>query len=292
MESTQILDKSAGVVYKPSSPWKATVVANTRLTGKDSADDIRHILINIQGSGMEVLEGQSIGLVMPGIDETGKNHRVRLYSIASPREGEKSSDVIALTIKRIIYKDESTGELKKGFGSNYICDRMPGDAIQITGPVGRSFLLPEDKKTDLIMIALGTGIAPFRAFIHHIYQEKQNWQGKVLLFYGAKTGLETLYMNEENNDIGQYYTRETFKAFQAISDIGEKKLVQHKMRDNLELLWEIIERDNFSVYICGVKGVEENIEEVFQGIATGQGLHWDDLIIRYKKEKRWHIEVY
>jgi ferredoxin--NADP+ reductase len=285
-------DKKNGMVYKPGNPWKAVIMENKRLTNRDSVDDIRHILIDIKDSGMETLEGQSIGVVVPGTDETGKNHRVRLYSIASPREGEKSNDVIALTIKRIYYHDEVTGELKKGLGSNYVCDLKPGDSLQITGPIGRTFLLPDDRSSDIIMIALGTGIAPFRAFIHHMYREKGTWLGRVLLFFGAKTGLETLYMNEENNDIGQYYTQETFTAFKALSDVGEKRLVQHKMRENMELIWDIMKRDKFSLYICGIKGVEESVEEIFQGIATGQGLSWNDLLSKYKTEKRWHIEVY
>jgi ferredoxin--NADP+ reductase len=292
MESNQKLDQKNTMVYKPSNPWKAFIVENKRLTDKNSPDDVRHILIDIKNSNMEVLEGQSIGILVPGTDESGKSHRVRIYSIASPREGENDQKVIALTVKRVFYRDEVSGELKKGIGSNYLCDLKSGDELFITGPIGRTFLLPEDRDTDIIMIALGTGIAPFRAFIHHMYKEKKVWQGRVLLFFGAKTGLETLYMNDENNDIGQYYTQETFHAFQAISDTGEKRLVQHKMRDNLELLWEIMQRDKFSVYICGVKGVEEGVEEVFQGIATGQGLSGSDLIGKYKTEKRWHIEVY
>ncbi|MDH4262884.1 MAG: FAD-binding oxidoreductase [Spirochaetia bacterium] len=292
MEMTEISNEKTGAVYKPSNPWQAVVLKNTRLTNQNSPDDVRHILINVRNSGMEILEGQSIGVIIPGTDESGKKHRVRIYSIASPREGESSNDIIALTVKRVFYRDEVTNELKKGLGSNYICDLKEGDNVQITGPIGRTFLLPEDNTTDIIMIALGTGIAPFRAFIQHMYHEKQTWQGQVLLFYGAKTGLESLYMNDENNDIGQYYTKDTFKAFKALSNTSERKLVQHKMRDNIDLIWNIMQKDKFSLYICGVKGVEENVAEVFQGIAMGQGLSWDNLFQKYKTEKRWHIEVY
>lgn len=290
METNENL--KSGIVYKPSSPWKARLIENKRITHKDSNDDIRHLLIDVKDSGMEILEGQSIGIVVPGTNEEGKNHRIRLYSISSPREGEGAERAIALTVKRVIYNDETTGEPKKGLASNYLCDLKSGDELNITGPVGRTFLLPEDKTKDIIMIALGTGIAPFRAFIHHMYREKGDWQGRVLLFFGAKSGLESLYMNDENNDIGQYYTRETFTAFKALSDKGERQLVQHKMRDNIELIWDIMKKDNFELFICGIKGIEENIGEVFQGIAAGQGLSWNDLYNKYKTEKRWHIEVY
>ncbi|MDH4199535.1 MAG: FAD-binding oxidoreductase [Spirochaetia bacterium] len=277
-------------IYKPSNPWRSFVTSNTRITSPGSPDDIRHITLDISKSGMNCIEGQSIGVIVPGVDEEGNRHRVRLYSVSSPREGETSQESISLTIKRVFFTDEITGQIKKGVASNYICDLQPGQEIYITGPVGRSFILPEDNESDIIMIAVGTGIAPFRAFIHHMYKDKKKWAGQVLLFFGAKSGLESLYMNDQNNDIGQYYTIETFKAFQALS--GDKKYVQHQLRDNIEVIWDLMKRDNFSLYICGLKGVEAGITEVFNGIAVGQGLSWPDLLNRYKTEKRWHIEVY
>ena len=291
METTQSMETKKGIVYKPSNPWKAVVLENKRITDPKSPDDVRHILMDTVKSEMELLEGQSIGVVVPGTDADGQKHRVRLYSIASAREGEKNKDTVALTVKRVVYKDEVTGETKKGLGSNYLCDLKPGDPVFITGPVGRTFLLPDDKTTDMILIAIGTGIAPFRAFINHMYQENNSWQGRVLLFFGAKSGMESLYMTDENNDIGQYYTKETFTAFKALSQV-DRKYVQHQLRDNIELIWDIMKKDHFSMYICGLKGMEEGVEDVFHGIATAQGLSWSDLMSKYKTEKRWHIEVY
>jgi ferredoxin--NADP+ reductase len=186
-----------------------------------------------------------------------------------------------------------TGELKKGRVSNYLCDLKAGDEVLVTGPVGRTFFLPNDPQSDIIMVAVGTGIAPFRAFIHHLYYKgNPDWKGNVLLFFGTKTGMENLYMNERNNDIGQYYTEETFKEFTALSRSSKPMYVQHQLRENIETIWEIMKRDRFSIYICGLKGVEECVAEVFHGIALGQGLNWDQLLDKYKKEKRWHIEVY
>jgi hypothetical protein len=40
-------------------------------------------------SRFPVLEGQTIGIVPPGTDSQGRPHFVRLYSVASPRDGER-----------------------------------------------------------------------------------------------------------------------------------------------------------------------------------------------------------
>ena len=52
---------------------------------------------------------------------------------------------------------------KKGVCSNFLCDTKPGDEVMLTGPAGKVMLMPEkNTETDLIMVATGTGIAPYR----------------------------------------------------------------------------------------------------------------------------------
>jgi len=283
--------KTESIVYKPSSPFLATVLENNRITPNNATSDVHHLVFDISGSNINYLEGQSIGVVPPGTDESGKNHRVRLYSISSPREGEKILNSVALTVKRVIFSDSDNKEIK-GVASNYICDLKKGDKVNITGPVGRTFMLPEDDQTDIIMVAVGTGIAPFRAFIKYMYEVKKGWKGKVLLFYGTKTALDALYMNDENNDIGQYYDQKTFLAFTALSQEGKKEYIQEKIKDNRTLIWNILMENNFMFYICGIKGMEEGIEAIMKDLASSRGQNWDELRSRYKAEHKWHLEVY
>ncbi|MDH5560296.1 MAG: FAD-binding oxidoreductase [Deltaproteobacteria bacterium] len=284
-------------VYKPSNPFKAKVIENKRLTPVESEEDIRHIVFDLSGSGISYLEGQSLGIQVPGVDEHGKKNRIRLYSIASSRKGDDGlSSTVSLCVKRVMYKDDQ-GVLQKGLTSNYVCDLMPSDAVYITGPAGRKLLLPADNSVHLIMLAVGTGIAPFRAFIQHIYREKGSWGGKVRLFFGAKTGLESIYMNQENNDIGQYYTQETFLAFQALSreektKDGNKFYVQNRLEENEKEIWEIIKEGHFCFYICGLKGLESGAEEVLDKWAKKDGLNWNTMKAEFVEQGRWNIEVY
>ena len=113
------------------------------------------MILDFGGAVFPVLEGQSIGIVAPGADKDGKPHKIRLYSVASPREGEKSgANNLSLTVKR-------EGD---GVCSNYICDLKKGDSVQVTGPFGATFLMPDDPSANILMICTGTGSAPFRGF--------------------------------------------------------------------------------------------------------------------------------
>ena len=279
-------------VYKPSAPFPAVVRENRRLTPVQSPDDIRHIVLDLSGSGISYLEGQSIGIIPPGTDENGKAYRVRLYSVSSSRKGDDGKDsTVSLTVKRVVAADPVTGQIVKGIASNYFCDALPGDEILITGPTGRSFFIPEDESVDIIMVAVGTGIAPFRAFIQQIYKIRQSWSGRIRLFFGTKTGMESLYCNDENNDIGQYFDTQTFKAFRALYNI-EGAFIQRRVEENIEEIWRIIRDENFSFYICGLKELETGIEEILNERARQDNLHWEELRNRFKEEGRWNVEVY
>jgi benzoyl-CoA 2,3-dioxygenase component A len=88
-------------LYNRGKPAKATVVGNHRLTASDAESDVRHIILDLGDQVFPFLEGQSIGIVPPGLDAHGKPHKVRLYSIASARDGEKpNANNFALTVKR------------------------------------------------------------------------------------------------------------------------------------------------------------------------------------------------
>lgn len=290
----------AAISYKPKSPFEAKVLANEPLTESGSKEDIRNIILDIESSGITYLEGQSIGVVPPGLQENGKPHRVRLYSIASSRLGDTGKSLsVTLCVKRVLFEDEN-GETVRGVASNYLCDVKEGDTVNIIGPTGRTFFLPKDENVNLIMVAAGTGIAPFRAFIHHIYRDRKGWNGQVRLFFGARTGMESLYMNDANKDIGLYIQEETFKAYQAISRQNPEELpttarkgyVQDQIRDNQQEIWSMIQEGNFSFYLCGMKNMYEGVHQVFRDLAAEEGKDWEEMQQQFKAEGRWNIEVY
>jgi benzoyl-CoA 2,3-dioxygenase component A len=135
-------------LYGPKAAEKtitAKVVGNVRVTevgATAGADyDTHHIVLDFGSMPFPVLEGQSIAVLPPGLDEHGRAHHARQYSIASPRNGERPGyNNLSLTIKRVL--EDHSGKPVRGVASNYMCDLKIGDTVQVIGPFGSSFLMP------------------------------------------------------------------------------------------------------------------------------------------------------
>ncbi len=165
-------------LYTLAKPAEATVQGNYRLTAEGADSDVRHIILDFGGQPFPVLEGQSLGVVPPGLDADGKPHPPRLYSISSPRDGERPNfNNLSLTVKRE----------PRGVCSNYVCDLKKGDKVRVAGPFGATFLMPNDPKARLLMICTGTGSAPFRAFTMRRQRNGADPSASMTLVFGART---------------------------------------------------------------------------------------------------------
>jgi len=284
--------------FNPKNPFKAKVIKNELLTPQDSEDDVRHIGLDISGSDFRHIDGQSIGVIAKGIDEKGKPYRQRIYSIASSSMGDDGKhQELSLCIKRANNTTDD-GVLHKGICSNYLCDLEIGDEVLCTGALGRVLLMPKEEKTKLILIATGTGIAPFRGFLNKIFLDLKSWSGGIEFYFGGKSKNNALYMNELNNEIGSLNnnsivmnTHFAFSREMKNKDNG-RMYIQHKIEENIEQFWSDITSDNFGLYICGLKGIEQGIDEVLSTYAKTKGEDWEEMKKVFKKEKRWNVEVY
>ena len=89
-------------LYTLKKPLTATVVGNYRLTAPDTEADVHHNELDFGTHVIPLLEGQSIAIVPPGVDSEGRPHYPRMYSLASPRSGEREGyNNASLTVKRV-----------------------------------------------------------------------------------------------------------------------------------------------------------------------------------------------
>ncbi len=286
--------------YRPNNPLISKVISSEELVREGGEGTVKHVVFDLEGSDLTYLEGQSIGIIPAGTDDKGKPHKLRLYSIASTRHGDRVDDkTISLCVRQLEYKNKETGETVYGVCSSYLNKVQPGDEVKITGPVGKEMLLPDDPTANIIMLGTGTGIAPFRAFLWRMFKENNPdypFKGLAWLFFGVAYTPNILY-KEELEDIQARYP-DNFRLTYAISREqktaeGGKMYIQGRIAEHADELWGLIQQKNTHVYMCGLKGMEPGIDEAMTQAAAKNGVDWTEFLKgTLKKEGRWHVETY
>ena len=266
-------------LYSRSKPAIATVQGNYRLTEDHTDSDVRHIILSFGETVFPVLEGQSIGIVPPARDNEGPQP-IRLYSVASARDGEKrNANNIALTVKR-----EPNGRC-----SNYLCDTQRGDKLEVIGPFGGTFLMPNDPNANIIMICTGTGSAPFRAFTERRRRAAPGASGRLVLFFGARTPQELPYFGPLNKLPNSLI--EKHLVYSRLPD-NPKEYVQDRMLKEADSIGDLLKSDQTHIYVCGLKGMETGVDASLQKICADAQMNWDDLKISMRASGRYHVETY
>ena len=269
----------------------ATVVGNVRVTEVGKEYDTHHLMLDFGSMPFPVLEGQSIGIIPPGVDAKGKPHYARQYSIASARNGERAGyNNISLTIKRVL--EDHDGNPVKGVASNYLCDLNVGDTVQVIGPFGNSFLMPNHPRSNIVMICTGTGSAPMRAMTEWRRRLRKTGKfegGKLMLFFGARTPEELPYFGPLKK-LPKDFIDVNF-AFSRLTD-QPKRYVQDVMRERSADLAQLLDDSNTYFYVCGLKAMEEGVVLALQDIAKQAGLSWDTIGSKMKQQGRLHLETY
>ena len=281
-------------LYGPKSANKhitATVVGNVRVTEVGTDYDTHHLVLDMGSMPFPVLEGQSIGIVPPGTDAQGRAHHARQYSVASPRNGERPGyNNLSLTVKRVL--EDHHGQPVRGVASNFICDLKVGDRVQVTGPFGASFLMPNHPRSHIVMICTGTGSAPMRAMTEWRRRLRASAKfegGKLLLFFGARTQQELPYFGPLQSlpkdfiDSNFAYSRTPGQP---------KRYVQDLMRERAADLVPLLKDADSHFYVCGLKSMEEGVVLALRDVAQQAGLDWATLGAALKKEGRLHLETY
>jgi ferredoxin--NADP+ reductase len=290
--------------FDSGEQYRARVLANTAITPPQAAEEVRELVLEIDRPDFEYGIGQSVGVIIEGPFkqqaarpdlELAHAHHFRLYTVAdTPHLKDNGKPEIKLCVKRCSYIDAYSGEEYPGIASNHLCDLQLDDNVLINGPFGLPFELPSDKSSDLLMIGMGTGIAPFRAFVKHLYHDVGDWVGKVRVFCGARSGLEMLYMNDEKDDFAQYYDEETFAAFKAVSPRpgwGDPVAIGEALEQRAEEVLAILQADKGCVYVAGRQDILDTLEKVFS-ILLGSETEWARVKAEMRQSGRWQELIY
>lgn len=277
-------------LYTHKNPITATVVGNYRVTDEDTESDIRHIVLDFGTAPFPVLEGQSIAVFPPGVDDKGRPYHARQYSIASPRDGERPRyNNLSLTVKRVT--TDYDGNPAAGVCSNYLCDLKKNDTVRVIGPFGNTFLMPNHADANIVMICTGTGSAPMRAMTERCRRLVKDaaFSGKLMLFFGARTEKELPYFGPLMNlpkdfiDINLALSREPGSP---------KRYVQNLITERAVDVQALLDSDKTCIYVCGLKGMEDGVLQALEAVVSSSGRQWADVHAQLKAQGRLHFETY
>lgn len=273
-------------LYNAKNPLLAKVVVN-RVAAYGPGNEVHHIVLETEPGRLPIVEGQSIGVLTPGLDAYGEEHHMRLYSLASARDGEApGTSRWALTVKRVV---ESREGLKiPGVCSNYLCSLAPGSEVRLVGPFGDSFVMPDDD-VPLIMIATGVGIAPMRGMIQRLQRTGRASKDHVL-FYGGRTRAELSYVddfemlaNSSGIDLHLAFSREPDQP---------RRYVQDLICEQASKVRELLTEHNAQIFVCGMLALQADFMTILDRILDTpdrDGVLTADVLA---SRKRLHVEVF
>ena len=323
MTNDPVLPEAKMNLVRPKEPVVGRVTETRLCMNGKSASFVRHVAIDVSGTPLagNFLAGQSFGVVPPGVQDNGKPHAVRLYSIACPSWGEDGQgNVVSTTPKRLIEEfkaqkkddDPNRHDLFVGVASNFLCDCNVGDEVMVTGPSGKRFLLPVDRNAhDYLFIATGTGIAPFRGMVMELFDHPDGpTTSEVRLVMGTPYTTDLLYHDEF---LAYADKHSNFRYDWAISreqrpdgsrGLYVDRLIAEKFDDDYK---DLLANPRTLVYICGLVGMQYGfyVSLVAHGIADGYitrtgpledsdpaGWQGDDIKRYARPTHRCMVEVY
>ena len=159
----------------------------------------------------------------------------RAYSIASPPNGDRQ---FALCLNRV----------QDGFMSNHLCDLSPGSKLSFQGPFGNFIFRPPMR--DTLLIATGTGIAPFRSMLHWLLAEESRHQHKqVWLLYGSRTESD-IYYHDEFRQLAREHSNFNYLPTLSRGTSAWQGLKGY-VQEHVPAL--VGDRTDMHAYICGLK---------------------------------------
>ena len=257
------------------------------MTASDADSDVRHVVFDLGAVDLPTIEGQSIGILPPPSLTNGEQAALRLYSIASQRDGENANGRhLALCVKRV--EADPAGN-PPGLCSNYLCDLQPGDRVKVSGPFGKHFQMPEDEHAPLLLISTGTGVSPARAMIERRYSQNPAKPSGISLVYGARTPEEMPYLKELESLMPDFIDFNPAFSRQAGTP---KKYVQDIVRENADKFARYLTDPAANIFLCGLKGMGEGIFNAFADICAEKNMNWNEVHASLKEQHRLHVETY
>jgi sulfite reductase (NADPH) flavoprotein alpha-component len=214
----------------------------------------------------------------------------RLYSISSSPRAHSGQIHATVAVVRYLANQRERG----GVCSTLLADRtFLSDRLPIYIQPNKKFRLPADPNAPIIMIGPGTGIAPFRGFLHE--RRALGHPGRNWLFFGERSSsTDFLYREELESMLADGHLTRLDTAFSR--DQAHKVYVQDRILQQSSLVWQWLQ-ENASIYVCGdASRMAKDVHAAIRKIAEKEGgmsvEKAEEYVGHLKDQHRYHRDVY
>ncbi|MDG9925325.1 MULTISPECIES: bifunctional nitrate reductase/sulfite reductase flavoprotein subunit alpha [unclassified Pseudomonas] len=223
----------------------------------------------------------SAGELLAGL----KRLQPRLYSISSSPKAHAGE--VHLTVSAVRYGK------RKGVASTFLADRLGEGEVPLFVQTSKHFRVPEQGDVPMVMIGPGTGVAPFRGFLHE--RRARGDAGKNWLFFGEQHAATDFYYRDELQAM-QRDGLLTHLSLAFSRDQAQKIYVQDRIREQGAELWRWLQ-EGAQVYVCGdASRMAKDVDQALRDVARDHGGLSDDKAADYirglAEAKRYLRDVY
>ncbi|HEY4801556.1 MAG TPA: bifunctional nitrate reductase/sulfite reductase flavoprotein subunit alpha [Paraburkholderia sp.] len=280
-------------IARPNADALAFIAARTRSRGlaemldETRKGDLRNWLWGQQLA--DVLHEYPVDLSAPELLGMLKRLQPRLYSISSSPKAHAGE--VHLTVSAVRYNNGRRE--RKGVASTFLADRAQEGSVPVFVQKSTHFRPPRDGDTPMIMVGPGTGVAPFRAFLHE--RQARGDTGRNWLFFGEQHAATDFYYRDELEQMRKDGHLDRLDlAFSR--DQSDKVYVQDRMREQGARLWAWLQ-EGAHLYVCGdasrmAKDVDAALREVVSGHGGMSADAAHDYVSALGRDKRYVRDVY
>ncbi|WP_395068219.1 molybdopterin-dependent oxidoreductase [Paraburkholderia silvatlantica] len=280
-------------IARPSPDALAFIASRTRSRGlaemldESRKGDLRNWLWGQQLA--DVLHEYPVDLSAPELLAMLKRLQPRLYSISSSPKAHAGE--VHLTVSAVRYSNGRRE--RKGVASTFLADRAQEGSVPVFVQKSTHFRPPRNGDAPMIMVGPGTGVAPFRAFLHE--RQARGDTGRNWLFFGEQHAATDFYYRDELEQMRKDGHLERLDlAFSR--DQSEKVYVQDRMREQGAQLWAWLQ-EGAHLYVCGdasrmAKDVDAALREVVAGHGGMSAEAAHDYVSALGRDKRYLRDVY
>jgi cytochrome P450/NADPH-cytochrome P450 reductase len=221
----------------------------------------------------------------------------RYYSISSSPLADPSR--CSITVGVIDAPARSGRGRYHGVCSSYLAQQSVGSVVEgFVRPPSTPFLPPEDPSTPMVMVAAGTGVAPFRGFLQEratIKKEQDGHVGPSLLFFGCRNPQQDYIYEEELEEYAREGITKLECAFSRLEG-QPKTYVQHSVKAHGDAIWDLIE-ERAVIYLCGdasrmAPAVEKAFVSLYQDRTGAREQDAETWMEGLKASRRYLVDVW